>query len=230
MPLAADYQGSFRVNARTNNRVIGGSMLVHEAWPAPGGKDAKGPVPAAVANGYSVAHAGQVAVGTSKMILGGSKVVGGVGQPVYGRNVVITVTHGAAVVAMSGVIYGTDIAGKPIQEAWAVTAGGVTKTFTGKKAFFTVTSITETIAADASTNTIIAGTGVTLGLAARVSVPSAVKEVVDGAVVATGAILVAASAAAAATDDALGTYTPAAAPDGVHLYSVYYISDDPWNS
>lgn len=227
MPLAADYQGSFRVNARSNNRVIGGSMLVHEAWPAPGGNDTKGPVPAAVANGYSVAHVGAAVVGTRNMVLGGSKTVGGVGQPVYGRNVVITVTHASAVVAMSGIISGTDAAGKPIQEAWAVTAGTASKTFTGKKAFFTISSITETIAADASTNTIVAGTGVVLGLSARLSVPSLVKEVVDGAVVTNGVVVIGTTVA---TDDYLGTYTPNTAPDGVHLYAVYYISDDPWNS
>ena len=226
-PLPSDYQGTHRVNARTNNRVIAGSMMIHEAWPAPGGNDARGPVPAAVANGYSLAHAGAVAVGTRDMVLGGPRVIQGVGQPVYLRNVVITVTHAAAVVAMSGIIYGNDAAGKPIQEAWAVIAGGLTQTFTGKKAFQIVTRITETNAADASANTIIAGTGATLGLSAKVSVPSLLKEVVDGVVVVTG-VVVGASAAAAA--DALGTYTPAAAPDGVHLYSVYYISDDPWNS
>lgn len=225
--LPSDYQGSFRVNARSNNRVISGSLLVHEAWPAPGGHDAKGPAHLAVANGYSVAHVGQAAAGTKNMVLGGSKTVGGIGEPNYSRNVVITVTHGAAVIAMSGIISGTDAGGKPLQEAWAVTAGGVTKTFTGKKAFTTVSSISETIAADASTNTIIAGTGVTLGLAARLSVPSAVKELIDGALVTTGTLV---AASAVATDDLLGTFTPATAPDGAHVYSVYYISDDPWNS
>lgn len=226
MPLPADYQGSSRVNAR-NNRVITGSLLVHDAWPAASAKDNKGPVQAAVANGYSVAHAGAAAAGTRNMVLGGSKTVNGVGQPNYGRNVVITVTHASAVVAMNGIISGTDIAGKPIQEAWAVTAGTTSKTFTGKVAFYTITSITETVAADASANSIVAGTGNVLGLAAKLSVPSLVKEVVDGAVVTTGTVV---AASAAANNDPIGTYAPATAPDGVHTYEIYYISNDPWNS
>jgi hypothetical protein len=198
--------------------VIHGSGLIHEIFTNP---------PAAVTNGYSVTHLGAAAAGTRNMVLGGSLASGGVGRPSFGRNVVITVTHASAVVAMSGTIYGTDAAGKPLQEDWAVTAGTVSKTFTGTKAFFTVSRISETVAADASANSIIAGTGVVLGLTAKASVASPVKEVVDGALVTNG-VLVAASAVA--TADPLGTYTPNTAPDGAHDYEIWYISDNPADS
>jgi hypothetical protein len=218
MPLPADYIGAHRWNARSNNRVIQGSGLIHEIFTNP---------PAAVANGYSVAHAGAAAAGTRDMVLGGSLTSGGVGKPTFGRNVVITVTHASAVVAMSGTIYGTDVAGKPLEEAWAVTAGTVSKTFTGKKAFFTVSRITETIAATAAANTIVAGTGAVLGLLAKASVPSPVKEVFNGAVVTNGVL---AKGSAVATEDPLGTYAPNTAPDGAHDYEVWYISDNPADS
>jgi hypothetical protein len=218
MPLPTDYVGSNRVNARSNNRMIPLASLYHGILVD---------VPAAVTNGASLSHVGAAAAGTRNMTLGGGLATGGIVTFTYLRNVVITVTHGSAVVAMSGVITGTDCCGKEQTEAWSVTAGGVSKTFTGKKAFKTITSISETIAADASTNTIIAGSGNVLGVGVKVSIPSIVKELVDGAVVTTG-VLVAASTVS--TDDMWGTYTPATAPDGIHDYIVYVISDDPWNS
>lgn len=218
MPLPNGYQGAHRWNARSNNRVVQGSAIIRDDYTD---------VPAAVTNGYSVSHVGAAAAGTRDMVLGGSLTQGGVGLPSLGRNVVITVTHGAAVVAMNGTIYGTDIAGKPLQEDWAVTAGGTSKTFTGAKAFYTVTRITETVAANASTNSIIVGTGNVLGVSSKVSVPSPVKEIAIGVVVVTGT-LVAGSAAAAA--DPLGTYTPAAAPNGTNDYQVWYVSDNPADS
>lgn len=213
MPLPNNYQGAFRVNSRFN-RVIFGSMVVRENFTNP---------LAAVTNGYSVSHVGAAAAGTRNMTLGGSLA----GKADVPRNVVITVTHASAVVAMSGTITGFDIDGKILTEDWAVTAGGTSKTFTGKKAFAGVTKITETIAADASANSIVAGTGVVLGLGARVACVSAIKEVVDGAVVTTGVLTLASSVAA---NDPRGTYTPATAPDGAHDYDLWYLSDDPQNS
>lgn len=217
-PLPNNYQGAHRWNARSNNRVINGAALIYERFDN---------VAAAVTNGLSASHLGAAAAGTRNMTLGGSLTAGGVGRPDMPRNVVITVTHASAVVAMSGTIFGTDAAGKPLQEAWAVTAGTTSKTFTGKKAFTTITQITETIAADASANTIIAGTGVVLGLMAKCSCPSAVKEIAIGAVVTTGTLV---AASAAATDDPLGTYAPSAAPNGTNDYEVWYLSNNPSDS
>lgn len=214
MPLSDAYIGGLSVNSRQNNKSIAYGVV---------GKTDLPDVVTADTDGYSVAHLGAAVAGTREMTLGGALA----GRPDVARNVVITVTHASAVVAMSGVITGTNKAGREITEAWAVTAGTATKTYTGKKAFASVTSITETIAADASANTIIAGTGVVLGLAVKSSVPKALLEVVDAGVVTTGTLV---AGVAGATTDEFGTYTPATAPNGAHDYTVWYIAEDPWNS
>ena len=59
-------------------------------------------LPAAVANGLSLSHLGAAAAGTTNSPLAGSLTAGGVGTFTVPRNVVITVTHASAVVAMSG--------------------------------------------------------------------------------------------------------------------------------
>lgn len=216
MPLARTYVNnrSFRGNS---GRLILPSAIIAQSWVDPA---------TAVTNGFSVSHAGASAAGTRNMTLGGSLTSGGVGTNGHARNVVITVTHGSSVVAMSGVITGTDINGKSMTEAWSVTAGTTSKTFTGKKAFKTVTSITEVIAADASTNTIIAGNGVVLGLIAPLAVASAVKEVAAGSVVTNGTFVVASTAS---TDDPRGTYSPNTAPNGSNDYTIWFLSDTPEN-
>lgn len=199
----------------------GASVVYHQQWLAPS---------AAVTNDILTALAGP---NTSTLTLTpGSGLNGALVSGVrlvlaYPRNVVITVTHGAAVVAESGVITGRDQYGQILTEAWSVTAGTVSKTFTGAKAFKVITSITITAAADATANTNIIGDGVVFGLDVNSSigaVGAAVKEYVNGALVTTGT-LVAKSAAAAA--DPRGTYLAAAAPDGVKNYDVWFISDDP---
>lgn len=182
---------------------------------------------AADPDGIAVDHAGADAAGTTYQTIGGILASGGVATMDYPRNVVIVVEHASAVVAMSGVITGLDDQGKVMTEAWSVTAGGVSKTFTGKKAFKNVTSITEVVAADASANTIRSGSGQVFGLKAELAVASAVKEIVDGAVVTNGTFVAASTAAA---DDVNGTYSPNTAPDGAHDYTVYYISDNPTQS
>lgn len=175
-------------------------------------------------DGYSASHLGADAAGTTSMTLGGANTSGGVGRADFARNVVITVTHASAVVAMSGTITGTDIHGKPITEGWSVTAGTASKTFTGAKTFKTITSITEVVEEDASANTIIAGDGKVLGLEARCDVASMVKEVAGGSVVTNG-VLVATSAAPGT--DSRGTYTPNGTLDGTLDFTIYYISDAP---
>lgn len=175
---------------------------------------------AAVTNGFSASHAGAGAAGTTSMTLGGSLA----GANAHPRNVVITVTHGSSVVAMSGVITGTDIYDQPQTEAWSVTATGTTKTFTGKKAFKTVTSITEVVAADASANTIIAGSGTVLGIESPLSIASLLKESSAGSIVTNGTVV---AASTASTDDPRGTYSPNTAPDATKTYIIYYLSDNP---
>lgn len=180
---------------------------------------------AVVTNGFVLTHLGQVAVGTVNMTLGGSLAVAGVGVNAHPRNVIVNVTHASAVVALSGVITGTDRYGKVITEAWAVTAGTTTKTYTGVKAFAKVTSITEVNAADASGNSIIAGSGVVFGLDFRVSTIKLIYEQQDAAVITTGGLV--AGAGASATLDYRGTYAPAAAPNGAITWVIYYLTDDP---
>lgn len=174
-------------------------------------------------NGFSVSHAGAGTAGTTNQTLGGALCTAGVGVNDVARNVVIVVTHGTSVVAMSGTITGTDRHGRTMTEAWSVTATGTTKTFTGKKAFKTVTKVTETIAADASANTIITGQGIVLGLDRKCATPSLLKEAIDGAIVTTGTVVAAGSAS---TADAYGTYLPATAPDGAHDWEVWFLVDD----
>lgn len=214
MPLASNYRNSRSVRTASGYRV-NPSAVVHETFTNPA---------AAVTNGYSVSHAGAAAAGTTNQTLGGSLCSGGIGTADFARNVVITVTHATSVVAMSGTITGTDAYGNVITEAWSVTATGTTKTFTGKKAFKTVTQITETVAADASANSIVSGTGNVLGLIGPVSLPIIIAETMDGASTTAGTLVAASSAA---TDDAGGTYTPNTAPNGTHDYDIAYIADLP---
>lgn len=217
MPLARSY-----VSNRSFINDVGVRVdpvaIIKDSWTNPATADA---------DGYSVSHAGAGAAGTTSMTIGGALASGGVGTADFARNVVITVTHASAVVAMSGTITGTDANGNTITEDWSVTAGTTSKTFTGKKAFKTVTSITETVAADASGNSIVAGTGNVLGLSTISALPSAVKEVVDGAIVTNGTFVAGDSAS---TADPRGTYAPNTAPNGAHDYVVYFLSENPENS
>ena len=146
------------------------------------------------------------------------------GKPDYPRNVVVTVTHATSVVALSGTITGIDYHGRVITEAWSVTATGVTKTFTGAKAFKRVDSVTVVAAADASADSVVIGTGTVFGFPVKVSVASAVKEVAAGSVVTNGTVV---AASTASTADAQGTYSPNTAPNGSNDYSVWVISDSP---
>jgi hypothetical protein len=215
MPLPTSYISNRSITVGKRGRKLNPSAIIHDSFVDPA---------AAVTNGISASHAGAGAAGTTLQTIGGSLASGGVATLSPARNVVITVTHGSSVVAMSGTITGTDAYGNGMTEAWSVTAGGTTKTFTGKKAFKTVTSITEVVAADASTNTIISGSGTVLGLSAPLAVASAIKEVAAGSVVTNGTFVVASTAA---TDDPHGTYSPNTAPNGSNDYDVWYISDTP---
>jgi len=207
MPLPSDYIGSNQVVTRRGRRITT-AKIVKQSWTDPAAADLEL---------LSVEHLGQDAAGTVSMTL-----VATVLSPC--RNVVITVTHDTSVVAMSGVITGTDINGKPITEAWSVTATGTSKTFTGAKAFKTVTSITEVVVADASANTVKAGSGNKLGLSGICSVASAVKEIAAGSVVTNGTLVAGSTSASA---DARGTYAPNTVPDASNDYTVYYLSDSP---
>lgn len=148
----------------------------------------------------------------------------------FPRNVVITVTHGSSVVAESGVITGIDQYGQALTEAWSVTAGGTSKTFTGKKAFARVTSITVTAVSDASANSNVLGTGNILGIEVNSTVGgtgAALKELSGGSLVTNGVFV---AQSTAATDDRRGTYAPNTTPNGATTYEVWVISDSPETS
>ena len=217
MPLPGDYVGS-GTRRNKKGKVIMPISILTQTWTNPA---------AAVTNGLATSHAGAAAAGTTNPTLNGSLVSGGVGVFAHARNVVITVTHASAVVAMSGVITGTDINGNPQTEAWSVTATGTSKTFTGKKAFKTVTGYTEVVAADASANTIIAGSGAVLGFENPNEVASAIKEISAGSVVTNGTL---SARSTASTDDTRGTYAPNSAPNGSTSYTVFYLSKQPETS
>jgi len=191
------------------------SIIVKQTWTD---------VPANVTNGIVTSHAGAGAAGTTTRTPNGSLASGGVATLTPARNVVITVTHASSVVAMSGTITGTRH-GRTVTEAWSVTATGTSKTFTGAKAFDTVTSITEVIVADASANTIIMGTGKVLGLDFVCSSVVPVGEEQDAALPGTPGVIVKGSTSA--TADARGTYTPNAAPNGSIDWVVRYFVDSP---
>lgn len=212
MPLDRRYIGTNHLRNELGVLVYPQHVLSQE-WNAPAAK---------VTNGYALAQAGAAIAGTTNATLNGSLA----GTADVARNVVITVTHASAVVAMSGVITGTDITGGNQTEAWSVTAGGTTKTFTGKKAFKTVTSVSETIAADASGNTVVIGTGDVLGFSNQSAIASPLKELVDGAVVTNGVFL---ARSAVTGEDPRGSYAPNSIPNGVRVYRVYYLVDDAYH-
>jgi hypothetical protein len=166
--------------------------------------------------------------------LNGARVTAGEGRPDKPRNVTVTVTHGSAVVAESGTITGfADTARRlPITEDWSVTAGGTSKSFTGKKSFAIVTRITITAASDASANSNVVGMGKVFGIVSdgapvRVSAPKAILELDDASVVTNGTVV---AASTVSTDDAWGTYSPSNNPDGSKDFDAWILSDSPARS
>lgn len=229
MPLNANYRGSnliFPVRVRPASNPAGFvtdasvkvpctlSLLVKQTFTNPSTIDT---------DGISASHTGAGSAGTTSMTIGGALASGGVATLTPARNVVITVTHASSVVAMSGTITGTRL-GRTITETWSVTATGTSKTYTGSKAFDTVTSITEVVAADASGNTIIAGDGKKLGLNFKCAITSPVKELEDGVAPTAGVLTLA--VAGHAVSDPRGTYTPNSTLNGALDFDVWYISDD----
>lgn len=186
--------------------------------------------PAAVTNGYLTTLAGPNAT-TVIATLNGSLVTAGEGRPIMPRNVVITVTHATAVVALSGTITGYADKNRKlnITEDWSVTAGTASKTFTGAKSFAVITSVTIIAATDASANSVIIGTGTVFGIVfdgtpLRVSWPKAVLEMMDAAIVTNGTVV---AGSTSATADAYGTYSPSTVPNAAHDYDVLVVSDTP---
>lgn len=70
------------------------------------------------------------------------------------RNVVIKVTHPTSVLAVNGVITGTDHKDKPLTENWAVAEGGSERVFVGTSKFKSVASVTAKSVVNATSNRI----------------------------------------------------------------------------
>lgn len=214
----------------------GGSLVYHQNWTNPTAK---------VANGITTVTAGPNTA-TISLPLNGSLVTGGAAVllPTFGvftggRNVVVTVTHATSIVAVNGVITGTDVYGVVRTEAWSVTATGTSKTYASKTAWKRVTSVTATAATDASADSITVGDGDLLGLDVILPVAlgltgTSLKEVVAAALVTTGVmvaggitITAAGVISVAANADPRGTYGPSTIPNGATTYDLWYISDIP---
>lgn len=131
------------------------------------------------------------------------------------RNVVAAWT-GTAVLTVTG----KDEYGKAMTES---SASGTS--FTGKKAFSTITKIV--VSADVTALT--AGTGNVLGISLVLPEAALVlKELQDGAVPTAGTTVAAVtSAATALTGDVRGTYTPNATPDGSKSFQLVVLTSDP---
>lgn len=172
---------------------------------------------AASANSILLSAAVTAAVGAATALTG-ALVSGGVANldARTGRNVVAAWT-GAAILTVRGF----DMFGKPMTES---SASGIS--FTGKKAFKTVTSIQ--FNADVTACTI--GTGVVLGLPAYVpNVALVLKESQDNAAAAAGTIVAGLAGAkpTATNADIRGTYVAASAPDGSKSYALTVALADP---
>lgn len=134
----------------------------------------------------------------------------------YGRNVTFT-TAGvtAADAPATALITGIGMDGKVLTET--VTLAQTATIANGVKVFKDVTKI-DYPAADGTGATIAIGFGPVLGLSklpiARGGGAVAIREIIDGALVTTGAI--------SATNR---SFTPATAPDASHKYAVYYEYD-----
>lgn len=162
---------------------------------------------AASANAIVLSQAATVLASLATGI-NGALATGGVATIPVPRNIVAAWT-GTAVLT----VHGTDEYGNALRES-----SGSGASFTGKKAFKTVTRIT--VSADVTGLTV--GTGVVLGLPVFIAdAVDVTREIQDGAVATAGTIVAGDNAAATATTgDVRGTYAPNAAPDGTKFFEL----------
>jgi hypothetical protein len=133
------------------------------------------------------------------------------------RNVVAAWT-GTAVLTVTG----TDEFGNVVRES-----SGSGTSFTGKKAFKTVTDVT----VSANVTGLTVGTSKVLGL--PVFLPATgyvIRELVDGAAATAGTLVAGVTTAATATTgDVRGTYSPNGTPNGTLSWQLVAVLDDPSN-
>lgn len=165
-----------------------------------------GVLAAAVANGICASQSVNLATAA---LINGSLAANGIATADAARNVVAAWTTTAVIT-----VHGTDIYGQPMTEQ---SAAGTS--FTGKKAFKTVTAVFFSVAVTGVT----VGTGVVIGLPYRVDTNGILQLLMDNAV--TTATFVPADTtfpATALTGDVHGTLTFATAPNGTHAYRTWF--------
>ena len=171
-----------------------------------------GAIAAAVAAGVCASQASSG--GNNALTINGSLATNGVATPDVPRSLVAAWT-GTAVCTVTG----TDYYGQAQTEA---SASGTS--FTGKKAFATVTAVTFSAAVTAAT----VGTGVAIGLPHRVDANGLLDVLMDSKPD-TGYTLAPAdttSPATSSTGDVRGTVAFTTAPNGTHVYAVNYVISD----
>jgi len=143
------------------------------------------------------------------------------------RNIVVTTTHGASVVAMTVTVQGYDVYGVYMEEDIAVTATGTSQTDAGAKAFAYVSGFEITAAGDAEANTCNIGVGDVFGLPFRVEKQSEVIPFGDGALDASATIVVGDdTTATATTGDVRGTIDFNDAADASKLFAALIFPPD----
>lgn len=171
----------------------------------------------AVANGFfasqSLTALGVASVNTTvAAAIAAASLAGTADKP---RNVVAAWT-GTAVLTVTG----TDEYGNVVKES---SASGTS--FTGKKAFKTVTGIS--VSADVTLLTV--GTGVVLGLPMYLpDTADVVREIMDGAAPTAGTLAAGdLTVATATTGDIRGTYSPNSAPNGTRVFELVATVNNP---
>lgn len=171
-----------------------------------------GVIAAAAANNICTSQASSG--GTNALAINGSLATSGVATPDFPRNVVAAWTTTAVCT-----VTGTDYYNQPQTEA---SASGTT--FTGKKAFKTITAVTFSTGVTAAT----VGTGVKMGLPYRVDQNGILDALMDNLPDVTYTFVAAdtTSPATSSTGDVRGTIAASTAPNGTHAYAVNFrISD-----
>lgn len=153
--------------------------------------------------------------GTNALAINGSLATSGVATPDLPRNVVAAWTTTAVCT-----VTGTDFYGQTQTEA---SASGTS--FTGNKAFATITAVTFSVAVTAAT----VGTGVKFGLPFRVDQSGVMSVTIDNAPDSTYTFTPAdtTSPATSSTKDVRGTIQFGTAPNGTHTYALAFSISDP---
>lgn len=157
-------------------------------------------------------------------------VVNGANVPVFviptPTALVLAVTHGSSIVAMTALVSGYDEYFQPMSELFTITATGTSKSAAGLKAFRYVSSIAFTSAGNATTNTANLGTSDVFGLPIRCAKKGNFIVYVDGNIDAATKVVADATTATTSTGDVRGTWDPASAADGTKQYVVWMVVAD----